>query len=151
MAGLAALTSPRQRTPAPAAAPIAALTTLLAAVAAVLAGCASAPAGGDPFATRLRDAQRNASSAEGTMFGAAVVGAFRREPLRGQLRACQAADASVTALAGYLDFPAPAAHRIELRPAGDAQSCVARALSTDHLPEPPRYPYAIPFRWPRGL
>jgi hypothetical protein len=127
-----------------------------AALLALAAGCAST--GTSPvsspdaaFEARRGDALRNATSAEGTSFEAAVVAALREPALRNRLRGCLRADPAVASLTGYFDFPGPGAHRVELRPRGGAQECVARELATEHLPEPPRYPYQIPFRWPRDL
>jgi hypothetical protein len=121
-------------------------------VATVLAGCASSPPSADAFEARLHDARRNASGAEGTVFEAAVVTALREPRIRDRLRACQRRDAASAAQSGYIDFLAPGAFQVELRPApGFAHDCVTQALAAEHLPEPPRYPYAIPFRWPRGI
>jgi hypothetical protein len=119
---------------------------------ALAAGCASTDTSPDAaFEAQRRAALRNATSAEGTHFEAAVVTAYREPGLRDRLRSCLRADASAATLSGYLDFLGPGAFQVELRPRGAAQDCVARALAAEHLPEPPRYPYQIPFRWPRDL
>jgi hypothetical protein len=125
---------------------------LMAAVAFV-AGCASAPAPApaDAFDAQQREAVRNAHTAEGATFEALVVSSYRQPGVRDRLRTCLRADPSVAALAGYLVFLGPGAFRVELRPAGLARDCVMQALENEHLPEPPRYPYQIPFRWPREL
>jgi hypothetical protein len=130
---------------------VAARASLTALVFARVAGCASAPPAGDAFDARMRDAQRNASSAEGTAFEAAVVTALRAPVIRDRLRACIGADASAGLLTGYFDFLAVGAYQVSLRPTGPASDCVSQAVAHEHLPEPPRYPYAIPFRWPRDL
>lgn len=142
MAGDAAVSADARRI-----GPIALAAALFAG--ALLAGCASAPPGGDGFDARMRDARRNASTADGTGFEAAVVTALRQPPIRDRLRACLRADAAAGALSGYLDFLAVGAYQVTLRPAGPASDCVSQAIAREHLPEPPRYPYAIPFRWPR--
>jgi len=138
-----------RRTPAAAAWARAALVAMLG-----LAGaCAStpAPAPGDAFEAQRREALRNAGTAEGTTFEGLVVTSYRQPRVRDRLRTCLRADASAAALTGYLDFLGPGAYRVELRPEGAARDCVAQALANEHLPEPPRYPYSIPFRWPRDL
>jgi hypothetical protein len=117
----------------------------------LLAGCASGPATQDAFEAHLRDAIRNASSAEGAAFEGAVGSAFREPRIRDRLRACQRADASAAQLRGTLDFLGTGAYSVDLRPRGPASDCVSRAIAAEHLPEPPRYPFSIPFRWPDRL
>jgi hypothetical protein len=123
------------------------------ALVAFAAGCASSPgpAPADAFEAQHREAVRNASTAEGATFEGLVVTSYRQPRVRDRLRSCLRADASVEALTGYLVFLGPGAFRVELRPAGAGRDCVAQALDNEHLPEPPRYPYQIPFRWPRDL